>query len=202
MGAKNKKYAIEWKGDEVVAMYVDGVRYDSLDQIENDHDREKIMALMVGSPDLDFDKTAASGLSLSKFMFPLFLSIAVLMLVVSVLTGINTGRTQAREVSTPGQVIDMTIRMDSEGNEYYYPVVGIVLPDGASKSIQTNEGSWPPAYEIGETVTVLYDVARPTSARIQSTGSTIAMWTWTIVGGILAIAFFLASLLIRWVLKA
>jgi hypothetical protein len=95
----------------------------------------------------------------------------------------------------------MVSRRDEQGNEFYYPVVTFALANGSRKTVQMAEGSWPPMYEVGAEVTVLYDPAQPLNARIQSTSGTVGLWTWTIVTGILAAAFILAALLAGWVLK-
>jgi hypothetical protein len=123
------------------------------------------------------------------------------MCVISVLTGVSTWRGMSREVEAPGQVVEMVTRKDEQGNEFFYPVVAFSLADGSRKTVQMPEGSWPPAYEVGDEVTVLYDPGQPLNARVKSTSGTVSLWTWTIVAGILAVAFLLATLLARWVLK-
>jgi hypothetical protein len=72
---------------------------------------------------------------------------------------------------------------------------------GSPKIVQMPEGSWPPAYEIGDPVTVLYDPQQPLNARVKSTSGTVSLWIWTMVTGILAAAFIGATFLARWVLK-
>ena len=134
-----------------------------------------------------------------RFMLPLFLGIAALMGIISILTGIGTARNLANEVPLSGTVIDMTVRMDENGNEYFYPVVAVVMPDGQTRAVQSAEGSWPPAHTVGDAVTLLYNPEHPASARIQTVGGNFIQWTWSIVTGFLAIAFFLASMLAGWV---
>ncbi len=197
-----KKYSIQWNDDQLSSITINGIRYDGLDDIPDENDREKIMELMLQRPEFPIERSTPSGPDLSKFMLPLFLAIALLMLVISVLTGIQTARNLANEVSISGTVVALTERSDENGNDYYYPVVAIVLPDGQTRSIQISEGSWPPAYSVGDQVTVLYGNERPTSARIQSGEGSLLQWTWTVVTGFLALAFFLASLLVRWILKS
>jgi hypothetical protein len=79
--------------------------------------------------------------------------------------------------------------------------VAFALADGSRRTVQMAEGSWPPAYAVGDPVTVLYDPAKPLEARVKSTSGTASLWIWTMVTGILAVAFALATLLARWVLK-
>ncbi len=102
-------------------------------------------------------------------------------------------RTRARPCDRPGHT------RDAAGDEFYYPVVRFVLPDGSRQTVQTSEGSWPPAYKVDPAVTVLYDPEHPDQARIASISSTLSLWIWPLVTGILGIAFLLATLLVRWV---
>ncbi len=196
-----KKYSIQWQGDEVVAFEVDGVTYQSLDEVPDEEDRDKLLGLMAGTGDIDLEVPAGPAINLGVIVLTVFIGVAALMCVISVLTGVSTWRGMSREVEAPGQVVEMVTRKDEQGNEFFYPVVAFSLADGSRKTVQMPEGSWPPAYEIGDPVTVLYDPGQPLNARVKSTSGTASLWTWTIVTGILAVAFLLATLLARWVLK-
>jgi hypothetical protein len=153
--------------------------------------------------DAEFARDSAelerSGRQLTRVLFFVFGAVAVLMLVVAVLTGMNTSRKLAREQSVVGQVTAMTERKSSEGNAYYYPAVAFDVPDGGRFDVQLSEGTWPPEHRVGELVTILYDGQNPMDARIQSGGGTAGLWTWTLVTGILGVAFLLAAVL-AWVL--
>jgi len=59
----------------------------------------------------------------------------------------------------------------------------------------------PRAYEEGEPVMVLYDPQRPLTARIKSSVGSASLWTWTIITGVLGVAFAIAALFARWVMK-
>jgi hypothetical protein len=74
-------------------------------------------------------------------------------------------------------------------SEYYYPVVELNLPDGIHKQVQLSEGSWPPKYEIGQPVTLLYDPAHPLDARIKSSSGTMLMWIFPGITGFVGIVF-------------
>ena len=141
-----------------------------------------------------------SGRSLTRVLFLLFLGIAVLMLVIAAWTGISTSRRIAAEQSALAQVIEMTERKDSQGNAFYYPVVSFDLPDGGRQKVQLAEGTWPPQHRVGDLVTVLYQPANPADARIPSGDGTAALWTVTLVTGILGVAFGLAAVL-AWALR-
>jgi hypothetical protein len=136
-----------------------------------------------------------SGRTMTRALFFLFAGISALMLAIALLTGVGTGRRLAAEQSAVGQVIEMTERANSEGSVFYYPVVAFDLPNGQRQRVQLGEGSWPPAYRVGDLVTVLYQPRDPLDARIDSGGGTAALWTWTIVTGALAVAFALAAAL-------
>jgi len=76
------------------------------------------------------------------------------------------------------------------------------LPDGTRKTVQLAEGSWPPAYEIGEKVTILYDPEKPINARIQSSSSNILRWLVPGITGTLGVAFLLAAVIVGWFFKS
>jgi hypothetical protein len=196
-----KKYSIQWQNDEVVAFEVDGVQYTSLDEVPNEADRDKLLELMAGTSDFEPEAPAGPSINLGLIVLTVFIGVAVLMCVISVLTGVSTWRVMSRETEAPGQVVDMVTRKDDQGNEFYYPVVEFSPAGGCPRTVQMPEGSWPPAYEIGDPVTVLYDPQQPLNARVKTTSGTVSLWIWTMVTGILAVAFIGATFLARWVLK-
>lgn len=197
MKKTEKKYSIQWQGDEVVALEVDGVQYASLDEVPDEEDRENLLGLMAGTGESELEAPAGPSIDLGKIVLPIFVVVAVLMCVISLLTGVSTWQGMSREVEAPGQVMELVTRQDEQGNQFYYPVVEFTLADGSRKTAQMPDGSWPPAYEVGDEVTVLYDPARPLQARVKSTSGTVGRWTWSIVTGVLAAAFILATLLAR-----
>ena len=197
-----KKYSIEWRDDEVVAFEVDGVKYESLDEVPDEADRDKLLELMAGTTeDFEMEAPERPSINLGLVVFTVFIGVAVLMCVISVLTGVSAWRRISREAEAQGQVVEMVSRRDEQGNEFFYPVVAFSLADGSRRTVQMSEGSWPPAYEVGDPVTVRYDPGKPLEARVKSSSGTVSLWIWTLVTGILAVAFLLATLLARWVLK-
>lgn len=213
-----KKYSLNIENDEVVSVEVDGVQYDNPDQIPDPEDRAKILLLMEKSTDedfeQDFDKEFAAEfreLERQSAQFPtiivsIFLFIAVIMLAIAGIATVSNVRTLSREQSTPGRVVDMVVRpsWDSErrvSTDYYYPVVEFYLPGEIRQTVQLSEGSWPPAYQVGDAVTVLYDPEQPLNARIDSVSSTVLMWILPGITGILGVAFLAAGLLVWWFLK-
>jgi hypothetical protein len=135
---------------------------------------------------------------MEKLLFWLFLCIALLMLSIAIVTGIQTQRTLNREVRVVGFVTELMTRTDADGNTVYYPIVSFTLPDGSRKRLPTIVGSWPAAYTVDEAVTVLYDPMQPTYARIDSPSHIWVEWLWTLVTGVLSVAFLLAALLAYW----
>ena len=101
----------------------------------------------------------------------IFSGVAILSLGIAVILTVNAVRSRAREVRVPGYVVDMVVRRDQQGQEYYYPVVTFTLPDGTRKTVQLSEGTWPQPYEVDAEVIVAYDPQRPLRARIASDGS-------------------------------
>jgi len=195
--------------DQVVAVEVDGIQYDDPGQIPDAQDREKILELISKSTDEDFDREfeeefrelERQSAGAPKIIISVFLGVALLMLVIALISTVSTIRALSREANAPGRVVDMTVRQsrDSEMqvvNEYYYPVVEFDLPDGTRKRVQLSEGSWPPEYEIGQPVTVLYDPAHPLDARIKSLSSTLLMWILPGITGIVGIVFLGVTLLV------
>ena len=140
-----------------------------------------------------------SGRTLTRVLFFVFLGVAILMAAIALLTGLSTSRKLAREQSALAQVTAMTERRNTEGNSYFYPVVAFDVPDGGRYNVQLSEGGWPPQQRVGDLVTVLYDAQNPLAARIESSDGTAVLWTWTLVTGILAVAFLGATALV-WAL--
>ena len=208
-----KRYSVQMEDDRVVSVEVDGVQYDDPDQIPDDEDRRKILELIAKSSDenfgKDFDKEfdeefrelERQSAQFPKVIISVFLIVAAIMLVIAAISTISTIRKLSHEESAPGQVVDMTVRQSYDDetqvvNEYYYPVVEFNLPDDTHKRVQLSEGSWPPEYEIGEPVTVLYDPEHPLDARIKSFSSTMLMWILPGITGIMGVVFLSVTLLV------
>ena len=196
-----KKYSINVDDSKITSVEVDGTRYKNADKIPDPEDRARMRLLAESFSGLELMKPSSQSFFVEKMIVPLFLVVAVLMLVIAAIAGINTGRALAREESAPGYVVDIAVREDQDGSQYYYPVVEYYLPDKSTRTVQTSEGSWPPAHKVGDAITVLYDPEQPLSARIRSTSGTILQWALTIILGGLGLAFFAATIFARWVLK-
>jgi hypothetical protein len=196
-----KKYALLVEDGEVVGVEIDGKRYDDPVLIPGEGDRLRMQHLVASFSDRERMAPSGKPPAFPKYLPLLFLGVAVLMLVIALISGIRAGLALSRERSAPGQVVAMVERRDSDGQPFYYPVVEYALPDGSLREIEVSEGSWPPAYEVGQQVTVAYDPNQPLNSRIQSISSAIGVWTLAIITGFLSAAFFGATLFARWILK-
>ncbi len=133
--------------------------------------------------------------SVSKIVGRVFLAVAGLLLLITLVAGLQIGRGLAGEQTARGNVMDYSVRVGADGNEFYYPVVEFYLPDHTLQRVQLNEGSWPPAYMQGEAVTVAYNPQRPIEARIVSFSSLVLRWTVPLITGGLGLAFLGAAAL-------
>jgi hypothetical protein len=68
----------------------------------------------------------------------------------------TTRNFQARASRFDGKVIEMERRASSEGADTWSPVVEFVADDGVRVTFDSRTSSYPPAYFVGEKVTVLF----------------------------------------------
>jgi hypothetical protein len=202
-----KKYSIIVEKDKVIAVEVNGARYETVDEIPDDEDRGKMMFLVSNFEDLSDFSDMESGApghmpaTMSKIILLVFLVVTLLMLAIAVVSAVSTSRVLAREETAPGKVVDVVGRIDSQGKEFYYPVVEFYLPNAGRRAVEISEGSRPAAYDAGDIVTVAYDPEQPGDARIKSTASAIGQWVITIITGALGLAFLIATLFAGWMLR-
>jgi hypothetical protein len=218
----SKKYSINWENDEPVSFEVDGVVYESLDEVPDAGDRDKLEAMLDSSLDQqfeeqfrDFDKefqkdwethknTSAKA---EKIILWVFTGIAVLMLLIASVSAASATLKIVREERATGRVLEIVERreyvneQDRIVQDYYYPVVEYVSADGRSHTVHMTEGSSAPAHEVGDEVTVLYNPERPLEARIQSLGSYALMWILPGITAILGLGFLGGVLVVRKVMS-
>ena len=218
-----KKYSINWENDEPVSFEVDGVSYESIDQIPDEADREKITAMMDASFDQkfekefeDFDKEfkkdweehKKSSVKIEKLILGIFSGVAVLMLGIAAVSSFSAISKLSREESAPGRVVEIIQRreyineQDRIVQDYYFPVVEFVSADGRRHSVQMSEGSSTSSHEAGDEVTVLYNPDHPLDARIKSAGSDALMWILPGITGVLGLAFLGAVIAVRKLMPA
>lgn len=208
-----KKYSINWEDDLPTSFEVDGVAYESLEEIPNETDRRKLEAIMDQSFDAEFDKELftpqeleeqkQAGMKAEKIILSIFSAVAGIMLLIAAISSFSAISKLSKEESATGRVVDMVMKreyvnqQDRIVDEYYYPVIEYVSADGRGHKVQLTEGSSTPSNEIGDEVTVLYDPDHPLDARIQSIGSSALMWVLPGITGILGVCFLIAVLVVR-----
>jgi hypothetical protein len=213
-----KKYSIHWEDDEPASFEVDGVIYDSLEQISDEADRARLEAMMNASLEQEFErefeefekefkedweahkKTSARA---EKLILGIFTGVAILMLLIAAASSAHAILKMNREHSAPGRVVEIVHRreyvneQDRVVEDYYFPVVEYRSSDGRRHTVHMTEGSSAPAHEVGDDVTVLYNPERPLEARIKSFGSSALMWILPGITGILGLAFLGAVLAVQ-----
>jgi len=195
-----KKYSVILDDDRVIGVEVDGKRYNSPADVPDLEDQVKLEFMVDSFSDLS-DTHSSADTKMPGVVFWVFAGVTALMLVITLLSAFLINQSVAREVSAPGQVVDLVPRRDSEGQTFYYPVVEMTLPDASTVTVNINVGSSPPAYQPGNQVTVLYDPANPQQGRIESFWGNIGVWTLPLITGVLFLAFLTASFFARWVGK-
>ena len=215
MAKKRKRYSINWEDEAPVSFEVDGVQYESLENITDETDRLKLEAMVNSAEDAAFDaefaemqaKVEEGGISGEKIILGVFTGVAVLMLLIAGLSSVSNILKISREEQAPGQVVEIVSRReyvneeDRVLEEYYFPVVIYVSSDGRPHRVHMSIGSSSPSHEVGDEVTVLYNPEQPLDARIQSFGSSALMWILPVITGILGIAFLGAVLIVQRVLQ-
>jgi hypothetical protein len=159
-----KTYSINWEDDEPVSFEVDGVRYESREDVPDETDRLKLEAMMDaaerGEFDAEFEKIEQEiqqnqGIAVEKIILPIFTGVAILMLLIAGIASMSNIRKINREESAPGVVTDVKMERsyvneeDRVVQEYYYPVVEFVANDGRRRNIQMSEGSSPASLKRG-----------------------------------------------------
>jgi hypothetical protein len=85
-----------------------------------------------------------------------------------------------------GTVTDLFQGSDSDGGTVYYPRVRFVTQSGDTIEFTGSNGTSPPAFEVGETVSVLYDPISPGNARIDTF---FQLWFTALILGFLGLVF-------------
>ena len=93
---------------------------------------------------------------------------------------------QREGAQAQGEVIGLSDICDDEGCTYA-PVVRFQVPGGSTVTFESNNSSSPPAYDIGEKVTVLYPTDKPGKAIIKGEGLAFRI-IFMSIGGIIMLA--------------
>lgn len=218
----SKKYSIRWENEEPISFEVDGSQYETLDEVPDIRDREKLAAMMDSSMEQQFEDEFRNfdrefqkdweihkkiSTKAEKIILGILTGVAVLMLLIASVSAASAILKIAREERAAGRVVEIIERreyvneQDRVVQDYYYPVVEFASRDGRSHTVHMTEGSSVPSHEVGDEVTVLYNPERPLEARIQSFGSYALMWILPGITGILGLAFLAGVMLVRKVMS-
>jgi hypothetical protein len=207
--AEKKHYSVQWENEEAVSFEVDGIRYERLRDIPDKRDRRRLREMMsdMSQPDFneqEWEEVKKEGNRAEQVILWVFSGVAVLMLVIAGFATAGNIARLSKEASAPGVVIDMVVKreyvneQDRIIQQYAYPVVRFTAADGRTREVQMSEGSDPPAFETGDEVMVRYDPEHPIDARIDSPSSSVLMWIFPGILGILGLAFGGAVFMVRW----
>jgi hypothetical protein len=205
-----KKYSINWEDDFPSSYEVDGIQYETLEDVPDESDRRKLKAMadasFMADMDAEIEAQKQRGIPAEKIIFWVFSGVAAILLTIALFSSFGVIAKISKEESAEGRVVDMVVKAqymtDEEGRQlppenFYYPVVEYRSADGRGHSVQLIEGSSPASYEVGEDVTVLYDPEHPLDARIKSFSSSLLLWILPGITGILGISFLVAVLVVR-----
>lgn len=213
-----KKYSINWENDEPTSFEVDGLFYESLDQIPDEGDRSRLEAMINASMEQEFEKDVddfdrefekefkankKTSANTEKLILGIFSGVAVLMLLIAFISSASAILKMGREEMASGRVVEIIQRreyvneQDRVVQDYYYPVVEFISRDGRKHSVHMTEGNSAPSHEVGDEVTVLYNPEHPLEARIRSFGSSALMWILPGITGILGLGFLGAVIVVR-----
>jgi hypothetical protein len=208
-----EQISIKMDDGQLTYIEVNGVQYETLDEIPDPQDRSQIEAIVLDSNSQAFETSLESSfeeefrnMQQKPIIFPMAIAVifgmaAVILLVVAVASIFQALHRLQIEQAATGQVVKMVERRildDSQPDHYQvyaYPVVEFSLANGQQEQVKLEEGAWPPAYKAGDQVTVLYDPEQPEQARIQSTTGGLFLWLWPAVTGFVGLTFLMVSLL-------
>lgn len=205
-----KKYSINWEDDFPSTYEVDGVQYETLEDVPDEGDRRKLQAMsdasFMADINAEIEAQKKNSIAPEKIIVWVFSGVAAILLAIALFSSFGVISKISKEESAEGRVVDMVEKIqymrDEKGYEippekFYYPVVEYRSSDGRKHSVQLTEGSSPASYEVGEDVTVLYDPEHPLDARIKSFSSSLLLWVLPGITGILGISFLVAVLVVR-----
>jgi hypothetical protein len=99
-------------------------------------------------------------------------------------------------IEAQGVVIDLQENYDSDGSTYT-PVVQFKTKSGQSIEFASSYSSSPPAYDVGESVTVVYPPNNPAEAIIKSDGQFLHIIFMLLGGIVTAVGFYLVVSTLR-----
>jgi hypothetical protein len=125
--------------------------------------------------------------SLSRLGF-VMTPIGLLLLALTAFVVWNTTAWLKRTVEAPGTVVEMLRTRDKENKGWLYePVVRFETAVGKSVQVEAGFRSSPPAYSVGDTVTVVYLPDAPERAQIRSF---LSLWMGPMIMALIGAVFF------------
>jgi hypothetical protein len=91
-----------------------------------------------------------------------------------------------KAITSTGVVTQLGESRSSKGSSTYYPIVEFTDQTGKKTIFSSSYSSSPPAYEVGETVEVLYEPGKPSQAEIKGFFS---QWLAALITGFLGLIF-------------
>jgi len=119
-----------------------------------------------------------------------FTSIGSLVLIVSTAIGFRTYSFIQGAEKAEGSVIELIRKRSSSSTRrsyVFHPVVEFETANGESVQFESNVGSRPPAFQPGESVTVLYHPENVNQAMIDSFWN---LWLFSLIAGVNGSVFF------------
>jgi uncharacterized Tic20 family protein len=117
----------------------------------------------------------------------LFILFSILPLGICTYCTMSTRNFLNKAEKTHGTVLEIVERRTSDGT-MYYPVYSFVDIYGTEHKIYSKSGSYPPRYDVGDPISILYDPENPKEIKMDSF---VSLWMGTIVAGVLGIIPFL-----------
>lgn len=102
----------------------------------------------------------------------LFTLIGLAVLISGVVSAVKQSRALAQQVGTTGTVVELVKRVFNPGSSgVYCPVVEFTTAAGQDVRFESQFGTMPATHQVGQTVSVRYEVADPQKAEVDSTTS-------------------------------
>lgn len=110
------------------------------------------------------------------FIGLLFFLIGIGVVISGIFATLKARRQLAGSAKATGKIVDFG-RIQGKSGYLYCPQVVFQIPNGQTVKFQSEVGSQPPAYNIGQQVQVVYQITNPNKAEIDS-----AMALWFVPG--------------------
>lgn len=134
-------------------------------------------------------------LTILKIGMWLFLADAVIFSLVAAGFALKRTVFLAGSTRAEGKITSLNEVEDDDGGLTYRPVFTFVARDGTSETIQSNAGSSPAGYEVGQTVPIRYETSDPSVARIDAFWQ---MWPFPVAFAIAGCVTGLLGWFFRW----